>query len=318
MLIPGVNITITEPTSSQYLEFDFVAKLEIEKGRTALTNTCKIYMPRKWKLAHTQDINTVLKRGSKVVVKLGYDGDLRTEFTGYIARLGAKTPTEIICEDEMWNLKQNSFTKSWQKVSLKELIDFVYKGETRLADLQLGAFTIKDQSTAQVLEALKKFALQAYFDSNSVLVVDFAGSTLPKPVEVFYDFSKNIIDNDLEYKRKEDIRIKVKGISKQPNGKKLEFIFGDADGDLRTLNYINLAQTELQKIVKKEIDKLKQDGFSNGFTSFGLPYAEPGYYAVLNDDQYPERNGSYLIEAVTISTGTDGFRRKIKLERKIA
>lgn len=308
---------ITFTNGDQYLEFPFVNTVEIEKSRKNLTSTCKITMPRKIKVLNG-DINEFFKRGTKVVVKLGYEPDLITEFTGYIARVGAKVPVEIHCEDEMWNLKQNSITKSYKKVSLKQLIGDIYTGPTRLADLNLGGFVIKDQSTAQVLEALKKFAMQAFFDTDGVLVVDFAGSTKNRVDEVRYDFNTNIIDNDLEYTRKDDIRIRCKGISKLPTGKKIEFYWGDKDGDLRTLNYVNLDQKDLEKIVKKEIDKLKKDGFKNGFTTFGAPYCEPGYAAILTDAEYPERNGSYLVEAVTTSFGVDGFRRKVMLERKLA
>lgn len=316
MLNPICNITFTN--GDQYLEFPFVTGVEIEKSRKNLTTTCKITMPRKIKVLNG-DINDFFKRGTKVVVQLGYAPELRTEFTGYVARVGAKIPVEIFCEDEMWQLKQNSLTKSFKKVKLKELVSFAYSGVARVADLELGGFVIKDQSTAQVLEALKKFALQAYFDTNGILVVDFAGSTQNKVNEVFYDFNLNIIDNDLEYSRKDDIRIRCKGISKLPTGKKIEFYYGDKDGDLRTLNYINLQQKELEKIVKKELDKLKQDGFKNGFTSFGIPYCEPGYAAVLNDPEYIERNGSYLVQGVSTSfTADGGFRRKINLERKLA
>lgn len=317
MLNPICNITFTDEQGVNYLEFPFVNNIEIEKSRKNLTTTCKIVLPRKLKVLNG-DINTILKRGSKVQVKLGYDPELRTEFTGYIARLGAKTPLEIFCEDEMWHLKQNTFTKAYKKVKLKELISYVYKGAVRVADLELGGFVIKDQSTAQVLDALKKFGLQCYFDTDGVLVADFSGSTAKKPTEVLYDFHQNIIDDDLEYRRKEDIRIRVRGISKLPTGKKIEVYYGDTDGDIHTLNYINLDKEALQKIIKKEIEKLKQDGFKNGFQTFGLPYAEPGNIAILNDPDYPEKNGSYLIEAVTTTFGIEGFRRKIMLERKLA
>ena len=317
MLNPLIHITFTDPTGLRSLEFDFVHEVEIQKSRKSLTNTCTVTLPRKIRVLNG-DINTILKRGSKVVVKLGYDPELRTEFTGYIARIDAKIPFVVYCEDEMWKLKQNSFTKAWKKVSLKEVIKYVYAGKSRVADLQLGGFVIKQQSTAQVLDALKKFSLQCYFDPDGVLVADFAGSLAGKPKEVRYDFNTNIIDNDLEYRRKEDIRIRVKGISKQQDGKKIEVFFGDTDGDIRTLNYVNLTKEELTKIVQKELAKLKQDGFKNGFETFGVPYAEAGYIALLTDPELAERNGSYLIEAVTITSGVSGFRRKIVLERKVA
>jgi hypothetical protein len=316
MLNPTINITFTDAETNQLLAFSFVHEVEIEKSRKTLTNTCKITLPRKIKVLNG-DINTILKRGSKVSVTLGYEPNSRLEFTGYIARIDAKIPFVVYCEDEMWKLKQNNLSKAFKKVKLKEVIDFIYKGPSRVADLVIGDIVIKQQSTAQVLDALKKFALQAYFDADGVLVVDFAGSLKAAPIEVIYDFNKNVIDNNLEYTRKEDIRIKVKGTSKTATGKKIEFIGGDADGEERTLNYINIDQDDLRLIVNKELDKLKQDGYKNSFNTFGLPYAEPGYVAIMKDAEYQERDGSYLIEAVVTTSGVNGFRRKVTLERKL-
>jgi len=323
MLNPTCHIEIHDLETGKYIEFDFVNNIEIDRSRKTLTTTCKFTLPRKYKCFDSDngiyvDINTMIKRGAKVIVQLGYDPEIRTEFVGYVARLGASTPLDVFCEDEMWQLKQNTFTKAFKKVHLRELIKLVYPGTAIVADLELGSFIIKDQSTAQVLEALKKFGLQAYFNTDGLLIVDFASSTKNGIEEVVYDFQKNVIDSDLEYTRKDDIRIRCKGISKLPTGKKIEFYYGDKDGDLRTLNYVNLDQKALEKIVKEEINKLKRDGFKNGFTAFGIPYCEPGYAAVLNDPEFPERNGSYLIEAVKTSFGVSGFRRNVILERRLA
>lgn len=309
-------IKIIDPAGKNYLEFDFVNEVEIVKSRKTLTNTCKITIARKIKILNG-DINTVLRRGAKVEVKLGYDGNLRTEFSGYVARVGAKIPLVIECEDEMWNLKQNSFTKSWKKVKVKEIIDYVYKGSSQVIDLEIGGFVAKQESTAQVLDRLKKFGLQCYFDAG-ILVVDFAGSKKAQGKSIIYDFQKNVIDNDLVYTRKEDLRVKVRGISKLHTGKKFEIISGDPDGDEHTLHYVNLDKTELQKIVAAEIDKLKVDGYKNGFTAFGLPNIEPGDRAVMMDPQYPEHDGSYLTESVKTTFGVGGFRRFPELERRLA
>jgi hypothetical protein len=318
MLVLNSLIQFDDIKNEKRLEVSFCVNIEIEKSRKTLTNICKITLPRKIKGYEDLDINkTFLKPGLKVSVFMGYNGELKQEFSGYISQVSFKIPLVVTCQDEMFNLKQNSLTKSWSSVDLKELIAFIYPGKASVADISLGGFVIKQQSTAQVLDSLKKYGIQSYFDSEGVLVADFAGSTKDKPRRVNYDFNKNIIDNDLEYTRKEDIRIKVKGVSKTPTGKKIEFVTGDTDGDERSLNYYNIDEESLKKIVNKEFEKLKKDGLKNTFTTFGIPYAEPGDIAVINDIIYPERNGSYLIESVTTSHGVTGFRRVITPERKL-
>jgi hypothetical protein len=316
MYVLNCQITITQSGTGKSLTLDFVNKIEIVKTRKALTNTATITLPRNLKILNG-NINDIIKRGSKVDIKLGYDGNLRTEFTGYVARVDAQTPFMIYCQDEMWLLKQNSFTKSFGKVKLRELIAYIYKGKIKCADVTLGSFVIKQQSTAQVLAELNKLSMQSYFFED-VLYVDFAGSlNTDLPNRVSYNFQKNIVSNDLVYSLKEDIKIKVKGISKYQNGKTETIIKGDTDGDERTLHYFELSKTELEKIVSAELDKLKVDGYKNSFTTFGIPYCDTGYIASLTDPEYPEHNGNYLVLSVVTEFGAEGFRRKIELERRL-
>jgi hypothetical protein len=321
MLRLSSYIKITDPAGTNYLEFTFINEVEIEKSRRTLTNTAKITIARKLKIfkaGELVDINTILKRGSAIEIQLGYDGNLRTMFSGFVTNVGAKIDVVIDCQDEMWSLKQNSFTKAWsKKVKVSEIINYVYNGPSQIVDLEIGGFVLKRESTAQALDKLRKYGLQCYFDRGT-LIVDFAGVIHNQGKEVIYDFYKNIVENDLEYKRKDDARIKVIGISKEHKGKKLEVIAGDNDGEVHTLHYTNMDKDQLQKIVNSEIDKLKYDGFKGNFTTFGLPYIEPGDTAVLLDQDYPEHNGSYLVESVKINFGVGGYWYKPELERKTA
>jgi hypothetical protein len=310
-------IKITDPSGTNYLEFTFLNEVEIDKSRRSLTNTAKVTIARKLKILNG-DINQILKRGSAIEIQLGYDGNLKTMFTGFVTEVGAKTPVVIDCQDEMWSLKQNSFTKAWsKKVKVSEIIKLVYKGPAQIVDLEIGGFILKKESTAQALDKLRKYGLQCYFDKG-ILIVDFAGVIHNQGKEVIYDFNRNIVENNLEYKRKEDARIKVIGISKEHKGKKLEVIAGDNDGEVHTLHYTNMAKDQLQKIVNSEIDKLKYDGFKGNFKTFGLPNIEPGDTAVLLDQDYPEHQGSYLVESVKTTFNIDGYRHEPELERKTA
>lgn len=299
-------------------EIDFVTEVEINKSRKNLTDTCIIKLPRKLKILEGGNTNEIFRRGAKVTVSLGYQPEMVLEFTGYIARLDAQIPFTIYCEDEMWHLKQNNFSKAYKHVSLKELVKFVYPGKSRCADMQLGAFVIKSQTTAQVLASLKKYGLRAYFENDGALVVDFSSSLKNGNVEVIYDFHKNVIDDDLVFLSTLDKRIQVRGISRFETGKGIDYITGDKDGDLRTLHYYNTPLKDLKRIVKEELKLLKKDSMKNGITTFGQPYIEPGDVAVLIDHEHLERNGSYLVESVVTTFGVDGFRRRVELERKLA
>jgi hypothetical protein len=328
MLTLSYLLTVTNPSTdsnnnstTDILQMNFVCEVEIKKSRKTLTNTAKITIPRNLKIfknATQVDINTVFKRGATVEIQLGYDGKLVTEFTGFIAEVGAQIPLEVLCQDNMWLLKQNSFTNTWGKgTKLADIISYIYTGQSQVVDLTIGGLTVVKESTAQILSQLTKYGMQCYFDNN-ILIVDFAGVVHSTGVDVYYDFYQNIISNDLTYKRKEDSRIKVVAVSKLPNGKKFHLVAGDADGEVHTLHYFNMNADEMQKIVTAEIDKLKYDGYKGTFTTFGIPLIIPGDVAVINDPVYPEHDGSYLTESVTTTFGTMGFRREITLERKLS
>ena len=310
------NITFTDPTGTNYLENIPVIEVKIEKSRRTLTNTAKITLPRNLKVLNG-DINSIIQRGSKVTIQIGYDGKLTTRFTGYVSNVNAQIPLTIDCQDEMWNLKQNSFSYTWKNVKVADIVKYIYTGNAQVVDLQIGGLKAVKQSTAQILEGLRKFGLQCYFD-NDVLIVDFAGVVHTTGQQALYNFNQNIIENKLDYKLKEDTRIKVIGVSKLPNGKKYQVVAGDNDGEIHTLHYFNMQPDQLQKIVNAEINKLKYEGYKGSFTAWGLPEINQGDVAVLSDPLYPEHDGPYLVEAVTITFGIEGYEHEPKLERKVA
>lgn len=269
-----------------------------------------------WQNGKLADITDVLKRGSPVSIAVGYNGYNTVCFTGYVTAIDARVPLTISCQDEMWKWKQKSFTASFESgAKVDDIVKMVYSGPRQVVDLTLGGWAFKNLNTAQVLEGLRKFGLQCYF-LEGVLIVDFAGALHNGRNHVYFDFSKNVVSNELEYKRKDDVRIKVRGVSKQPDGSKIEIVSGDADGEEHTLHYFCLDKANLQKIVTAEIDSLKYDGFRGSFTAFGWPMANPGDIAVLTDPDYPEHNGRYLIQGVEI-TDDRGLRQKITLERVV-
>lgn len=325
MFILNSNITITDPGGSYYLENLPLSEVQIEKSRKTLTNTAKIIIPRNLKVfknSQQVDINTIIQRGAAVTIQLGYDGNLTTEFTGYVSSLGAMVPIEVHCEDAMWTLKQNSFTQTWPKgTKLADIISAIYPGLAVVADLQLGGLKVINQSTAQILKALRKFGIQSYFGTdafnNVVLYVDFAGVVHPNSTEVLYQFGTNIIKSDLVYKLKEDARIKVIAVSKLSTGGKLQVSVGDNGGEVHTLHYVDMDADQLQKIATAEINKLLYEGYKGTFTTFGVPIINPGDKASINDPVYPDHDGVYLVLSVKTTFGANGFRREIELERKL-
>ncbi|ENA1803055.1 hypothetical protein ABF179_002480, partial [Flavobacterium psychrophilum] len=111
-----------------------------------------------------------IKRGDKITVKLGYDGNLKTRFVGYIRTVDAKKPVKIMCEDGMFLLKTvETKKKGYKKVALKQLITDLLAG-TGIdfllvdGDISLGSYRMLKDTVAEELNEMKsKYGLRAYF-----------------------------------------------------------------------------------------------------------------------------------------------------------
>lgn len=304
------------------LTFDFVASGSINSSWKNLTDTAKIVLPKKV-MVNTKGeqiaIQDIIKKGDKVQINLGYDGELNTEFMGYVSSVNTGIPTVIECEDDMWQLKQQSnIQASWKNAKLADVVAKVAPNiYSEVLDVELGAFRINDVNAAQVLGSLREYGLNAYF-RNGILYVGFR-YPLTDYSTVNYHFQQNVVhgSNNLSYRKKEDVKIKVKATSILTTNEKIEVELGDPDGALRSLHYYNLSEKELRKTAERDLEGLKLDGLRGSFRSFALPFVQHGDVASITDEYYPDHNGDYFIDSVKTEFGyKTGIKRTIELGRK--
>jgi hypothetical protein len=309
MYVLGFHITIGQ------LVFNYATDVSIVHTWKESTSTCTIKLPRNLSL-QSQELRSLIKKGSTVVVKIGYDGLLNTEFEGYVRSVKNTTPLEIHCEDEMYQLKKGTITQSWRNASLKDILKAVYSGQTKVFDAEIGAFTLNKTSPALALDEIKSaIGLHSFF-RNKVLIcgIQYDASTAARHK---LHFQKNVADNKgLEYQDKEDIRLKIKAISILPDNQKIEIEIGDKDGQERTLHFYNLQRPALKALAMKEAEKLYYSGYRGSLTTFGLPIVRMGDIVELTDERYPDNSGSYWVDAVNVTAGLQGFRRQISLGAK--
>lgn len=318
MLVVGSNINIGG------YKFPYCVDTETESSWENLTDTCVVRIPRKirWGGISWFDGDKLFRRRMPVTVQHGYDGSLKTVFTGYLSRIKPDTVIEFQCEDEMFTLKAAPITASYKSVSLRQLLtDHMPAGiPFQCPDVELGQFRITNASMAQVLEELKKtYGLISWFRDGKL----YSGLAYWPELRTTHEFTfgLNIIDHaNLEYWSKDEIKIKVKGISMKPDNTKIEIDdVGDADGEQRTLHYYNLSETELRKRCEEELDRLKVDGFTGDFTTFGAPLVKHGDVVVLKDPKGIKGNseGSYLVKRVRYTGGLGGLRQIIELDGQV-
>jgi hypothetical protein len=223
--------------------------------------------------------------------------------------------------DEMAKLKKNNYVKTFAKATLKQVIKYIAPGYTLelIDDVDLGKFTINNQSAFQVLEMLRKnYGLHSYF-IDKVLYVGFPISLIPTIVHQ-YVINKNVRakSNNLKFVKKDDIKLLLKAISINKNGQRIFSEYGDKGGAQRTLHFTGKSKSQLKDLAEKNYKSLNFDGYQGMLPCWGIPRTIAGDAAVITDPKYSERDGKYLIEAVTIKfNGSDGFLRENKLGLKL-
>jgi prophage tail gpP-like protein len=312
-----------------------VLEREITVGSSVLQHINNVKIKSSWKtLADTATIKVAnlkkqlelkIKPGDKVVVKLGYAGyEMQTEFEGYVRSVQPNIPLTIECEDPTWLLRQINLNYNFVDTTLKQVVNYIVKDvkgitlHQNIPDVKLDKFRLANVDGATALNKLKEaYGLVAYFRGHK-LFVGLAYTDIPQPGKTNYTTGRNVISTKLEYRSSEDRRIKVKAVGITSDNKKVEKEFGDSDGELRTLYIYGVKDTSIiETKAKEELKRLKYEGYSGSFRTFGIPYVQHGMAADFEDKNYPSRAGSYAVDEVVTEFGMSGFKRDIHLGKKL-
>lgn len=308
------------------IQFNGVNQVNIVRSIYELSATATIKLPvtavLKQKGEPTTKVETakVVKVGDKVTIKLGYDNKLQTEFVGYVKRLNLTMPIEIECEDEFYNCRG-------RKVSLKgtttldELLKLCSLKVGNCETLKLKNFAISGNATPSVAQVLGKlqtdYGLNIFFDIEGRV-----NAVRPERIQsdtVKYEFRRNVItDDDLIYRRADDVKIEIKAICIKKDGTKVEATKGADGGTAKTLYFYDVEDMqELALLAEAELRRCSYDGYEGEIETFLIPYATPTMIADIIDPVFSERDGQYYIEATEIEYGMNGGRRRVTLGTKI-
>jgi len=377
------------PNRKSVLLLDFVTEYEASDTWTDLTNKAKITIPKNIYVRNGNGglvslsgpaVNVggfssnvpVFLRGDKVTIEGGYryksksgNDVLKTSvlFTGYISQVSSKKPIVLECEDNMWKLKQLiAPNKTYPPTAtLEDILRDLLKGTdftvNALTKTTFGAFRTQNETVCEVLARLRKdYHFESYFRGNELrsgAQVYLESDAIASGVKLF-KFQQNIISDELDYKRRDDVLLsaiaysinkqEVQGTTKdgsaktkkerlevlvtqqngefvgkaKPPGQRADFAPNTA-GERRTLYFWDVrSASELIDLAKKELQKYYYTGFRGKFTTFGIPYVQQGDNVDILDDVLPERNGRYKVKAVNRTGGVNGMRQIITLDYQVA
>lgn len=304
--------------------FRAIHDVEIVKSVDELGDTCIIQLPTRFKVREN-NVETyteeAIKVGDAVKVILGYKDKYEgVEFVGYVKKIRPTFPLEIHCEDKIWLLRRKNITKAWNDgTTLKAVLQEVVNGTAvsladNIPDIVLDKYIIKNANGAQVLQEIKKdMSLSIFINDEDKLYVGLQQLTNLGET-VVYDLNYNLVENNLEFKTKEERRIKVRYTYIGKDNVKKVVEEGDADGELRSFHTSVISdEAKLRELALSEIERLKYDGFDGNVVSFLMPYATRGMTAKIIDNTHNSREGSYFIKKVTTSFGLDGARRTVEI-----
>jgi hypothetical protein len=362
------------PNHTKKLVLNFVTDYSIDSSWKNLTDGGRVVIPKN--LFYRDALNNKIElsspninaggfnseplfmRGDRITVKSGYYGEsFDTVFEGFITKVGSKIPIEFTVEDNMWLLKQKPMSAKTFTASdtLEDILKYLVAGTgltvKATTRTNLGAFTIGNETAAKVLGRLQSdYGLEAYFRGNELRCGVFIYNA-EESVKHIFDFNKNIIDDDLEYRRKDDVKlsaiahntITVDGSGMTADGQQktkkkrlsvLVEITGDGtyratdissghtpnndEGERKTFNFPGgNTIAELAELAYEQLKKYYYTGFKGTFTTFGIPFVKFGDNVKFIDRKLPERNGLYKVKSIKYGGGTGGIRQEIELDFRI-
>lgn len=298
--------------------------VKIVRSVDALADTAVIVLPG---MVHnaTIEIEDKIKVGDAVKIELGYNGKLKTEFEGYVQRIGTDGGSiKLECEDGIWLFRAAVEDKVYKNADVKTLLDDMCKqcGGLDLEcdyEFKYEKFTVSNATGYDVLKKVQEEVHPNIYLKGQTLHVH------PKYAEVFgeakYDFSRNIErgGTGLEYRRKDDRRVLVVVEGEKKDGTKVKVEVGTTGGDRVTMKVPGATdEASLKKVAEQVLDEKCYTGYSGSFSGWLWPYCDAGYKVSLHDPDYEYKDGTYYVTAVEVNYSQGGGKRTITLGKRLS
>lgn len=317
LLISTIMLQVSVSAQLGNKQLGYCSELTIDSSWENLTDTATFTIPRKVQYEGKTIVQGegLWKVGDKVSLTANYDSTpIKRLFNGYITAIQPGENIAFSLEDDMYLCKQKTVSYSSANATLRNLLTAISPSPFTCIDASLGSIRFSNRSVAYILKELRdSYGLYSWYRDGHL----YSGLIYRPDLQHSgrYVFGENLIKaSSLEYKKKEDVRIKVKAISIQPDNKRISAEFGDEDGAVRTIHLYNVAKSELEARAKSELERIQYTGYYGDFSTFGYPLAQHGDIAQLHDPTNTDRNGNYLIKRVkTTINPSQGYIQNIYL-----
>lgn len=295
-----------------------IDSVEIKRSVDILADVAEIKVPDA-QGNKVLDVERKIQRGDRVVIQLGYkESGLVEEFRGYLQSVSTDGgDIKLVCEDDLYTLRKGLPNGTLKKVKLSSLLQHALtavgsKLKMKCSyDWTYDKFTFQDATVYDVLKKVQEECGADVYIQDETLHVHPPGEVVGE--ERYYDFTRNVEESGLSYKRAEDKKVQVVVKSTMPDGTVKEVTVGATGGDKVEVKCTSSDEATMKQRGEVELRRRSFDGYEGDITTWLVPYCQPGDSAKLRDVDYPQKDGVYYVKAVTTTFSSSGGKRKVEL-----
>jgi hypothetical protein len=322
--------------------FTTVNEVVIRKSAHSVVETAEVHIPavamirRKGRAQPERRTTSELFRaGDAVVIKLGYNGSLETEFTGYVKNVASNKHVAIECEGVSWLLRRIAPEKIVNAKDVESAIVAIRKMLPGLHvkcndNVELTNVFSAGMSGLDVVNAISTYTdgnIQCFMAERDVLWCGrfytscANGEVFNRGSVVKYKVGYNALrDSELRTHNTEAAPAQVTYMRRPINGiveSGTAVMVGKTGANYeRMLNHV-AGRTGLKQLADERMEQFRYSGLDGQLTAFLQPYVQPGYRVSIADSLNKDRDGIYLAESVEVRFGVGGARRIIEIGPRV-
>lgn len=299
-----------------------VDQVKVKHSVEQLSDTATITLPAMVE-GKTLEVESKLHAGDSVTIRLGYDGKLETEFTGYLKAINTDGGNLTLeCEDAIYLFEDKVDDVELKGISMKALLEKVvrqidpsYKVETEF-DFTWEKFVFYHATARDILKKVQdETKANIWFRDGTLHVQPQYAQASDRTVK--FDFSRNIESSNLKYRKASDKKVEVTVKMTNAAGKSFEETAGAPGGKSIKKTVSGVDPSQLKTLAKNEHNLWCYDGYEGSFTGWLIPYVEPGDAVRIIDSDYPTKEGLYYVTGTEISFSKEGGKRTVSLGRRL-
>jgi len=294
-----------------------MAELEIIKDVDNLADTATIVLPESI-MNDALNFENKIGRGTEVKIEFGYNGQMVTEFVGYIQDITANDSSlKILCEDALFLFRVGVPDKEMKPTSVSQVAQYVIDNVDKSFkldcsfDITYEKFTIHQATGYDVLKKLQEETKANVFFDTEKKILFIQPPYTNKGGEVYYSMQKNIEASSLEYKNKLDYKLEVTVESTDIKGNVRKVTAGTTGGDKLTFKVGAMSEDSMKKVAEAALQRQNAAGYEGSFDTWLIPFLSPTYSARIKDEDYPEKTAFYYVKSVKTSLSSSGGKRTI-------